>query len=72
MASWAARTGLPQEGVAALQESGLWRYGAALTAHTLKGDERAAALDRWAAHVHQVPRQHSLLPLRCFTQPLLL
>lgn len=46
--------GLPQEGVAALQEAGLWRYAATLTAHTLKGDERAAALERWAAHVHQV------------------
>ncbi|BDA45713.1 probable WD repeat-containing protein 11 at C-terminar half [Coccomyxa sp. Obi] len=45
--------GLPQEGVAALQEAGLWRYAATLTAHTLKGDERSAALDRWAAHVHQ-------------------
>lgn len=31
--------GLPQEGVAALQEAGLWRYAATLTAHTLKGDE---------------------------------
>ncbi len=40
--------GLPQEGVAALQEAGLWRYAATLTAHTLKGDERSAALDRWA------------------------
>ena len=50
---WCA--GLPQEGVAALQEAGLWRYAATLTAHTLKGDERAAALERWAAHVHQVP-----------------
>ena len=48
------RAGLPQEGVAALQEAGLWRYAATLTAHTLKGDERAAALERWAAHVHQV------------------
>lgn len=28
--------GLPQEGVAALQEAGLWRYAATLTAHTLK------------------------------------
>ena len=46
--------GLPQEGVAALQEAGLWRYAATLTAHTLKGGERAAALERWAAHVHQV------------------
>ena len=41
--------------MAALQEAGLWRYAATLTAHTLKGDERAAALERWAAHVHQVP-----------------
>ena len=49
-----AHAGLPQEGVAALQEAGLWRYAAVLTAHTLKGDERAAALDRWAGHVHQV------------------
>lgn len=40
--------------MAALQEAGLWRYAATLTAHTLKGDERAAALERWAAHVHQV------------------
>ena len=28
--------------MAALQEAGLWRYAATLTAHTLKGDERAA------------------------------
>ena len=51
--SW-LRAGLPQEGVTALQEAGLWRYAATLTAHTLKGNERAAALERWAAHIHQV------------------
>ena len=45
--------------MAALQEAGLWRYAATLTAHTLKGDERAAALERWAAHVHQVRFPHT-------------
>ena len=45
--------------MAALQEAGLWRYAATLTAHTLKGDERAAALERWAAHVHQVRFAHT-------------
>ncbi len=55
--------GLPQEGVAALQEAGLWRYAATLTAHTLKGDERSAALDRWAAHVQQARRGGGTLTL---------
>ena len=45
--------------MAALQEAGLWRYAATLTAHTLKGDECAAALERWAAHVHQVRFAHT-------------
>ena len=47
------RAGLPNEAVAALQEAGLWRYAATLVAHALSGDERAAALERWAAHIHQ-------------------
>jgi hypothetical protein len=49
--------------VAALQEAGLWRYAATLTAHTLKGDERSAALDRWAAHVQQARRGGGTLTL---------
>ncbi|KAK9845313.1 hypothetical protein WJX81_003317 [Elliptochloris bilobata] len=45
--------GLPNEAVAALQEAGLWRYASTLAAHQLSGNERAAALERWAAHIHQ-------------------
>ena len=63
--SW-LRAGLPQEGVTALQEAGLWRYAATLTAHTLKGNERAAALERWAAQVHEVcPPANSRLISAC-------
>jgi len=36
-----------------LQEAGLWRYAATLAAGALAPGPRAAALDRWAAHVHQ-------------------
>ncbi len=34
-----------------LQDSGLWHYAAALIANRLHGADRAAALERWAAHV---------------------
>ncbi len=47
-------TGLPQEGATLLQEAGLWRYAATLAANMLSGDERAASLERWATHLHQV------------------
>ncbi len=39
--------------MAALQEAGLWRYAATLAARALSGDEKAAALERWALHIHQ-------------------
>ncbi|KAI8463507.1 MAG: hypothetical protein J3K34DRAFT_443722, partial [Monoraphidium minutum] len=38
------------DAVAALQEEGLWRLAANLTARGLRGTERAAALQRWAHH----------------------
>lgn len=43
--------GLYSEAVAQLQECGLWRYAASLTAHALSGTDRAVALSRWAVHV---------------------
>lgn len=51
--------GLPNEAVAVLQEAGLWRYAATLAALQLSGDEKAAALERWAAHIHQA-RPHRI------------
>ena len=42
-----------------LQEAGLWRYAATLAALQLSGDEKAAALERWAAHIHQA-RPHRI------------
>ncbi|KAK9829709.1 hypothetical protein WJX72_007460 [[Myrmecia] bisecta] len=45
--------GLPQEAVALLQEAGLWKYASTLAANTLTGGDQAAALERWAAHIHQ-------------------
>lgn len=33
------------------QDAGLWRYAASLTAASLRGTERAQALQRWAHHV---------------------
>ena len=49
--------GLAAEAVSVLQDAGLWRYAATLAAGSLPPGPRAAALDRWAAHVHQVCRQ---------------
>ena len=46
--------GLPQEAAGALAEAGLWRYAAVLVAARLRGDERAALLERWATHIDQV------------------
>ena len=37
-----------------LQEAGMWRYAATLTAQALSAPERAASLERWAAHKQQV------------------
>lgn len=42
------------EAVNVLQDNGLWKYAATLAAHALKRDEQAAALERWAVHIHQV------------------
>ena len=42
-----------------LMDAGLWRYAATLAAHALPRDEQATALERWAAHIHQV--QHATL-----------
>ena len=39
-----------------LQEAGMWRYAATLTAQTLEPAERSAALERWATHKHQACR----------------
>ena len=36
-----------------LQEAGMWRYAATLTAQALSAPERAASLERWAAHKQQ-------------------
>lgn len=41
-----------------LQEAGLWRYATTLAALQLSGDEKAAALERWAAHIHQARPHH--------------
>ncbi|KAG2490001.1 hypothetical protein HYH03_011468 [Edaphochlamys debaryana] len=46
--------GLHAEAALILQEAGLWRYAAALAAHSLSGAERAAALQRWSDHVATV------------------
>ena len=46
--------GLASEAVALLQEGHLWRYASTLAAHRLQGGQQAAALERWAAHIHQV------------------
>ncbi len=46
--------GLASEAVALLQEGHLWRYASTLAAHRLRGEQQAAALERWAAHIHQV------------------
>ena len=46
--------GLASEAVALLQEGHLWRYASTLAAHRLQGAQQAAALERWAAHIHQV------------------
>ena len=46
--------GLASEAVALLQEGHLWRYASTLAAHRLQGEQQAAALERWAAHIHQV------------------
>ena len=38
-----------------LQEAGMWRYAATLTAQALaEPAERSAALERWAVHRQQV------------------
>ena len=42
------------EAVTLLQDAGLWSYAATLAAHALRRDEQAAALERWAAYIHQV------------------
>ncbi|KAL4422261.1 hypothetical protein ABPG75_008458 [Micractinium tetrahymenae] len=44
-------TGQHADAASLLQDSGLWRYASALAAHSLRGAERAAALERWAGHV---------------------
>ena len=46
--------GLASEAVSLLQEGHLWRYASTLAAHRLQGEQQAAALERWAAHIHQV------------------
>ena len=46
--------GIPREAAEVLQEAGMWRYAATLTAQALSAPERAASLERWAAHKHQV------------------
>lgn len=40
-----------------LQEAGMWRYAATLTAQALSVPERAASLERWAAHKQQARLQ---------------
>ncbi|GIL67204.1 hypothetical protein Vafri_20629, partial [Volvox africanus] len=43
--------GLNAEAALVLQESGMWRLAAVMTAHFLTGTERAQTLQRWALHV---------------------
>ncbi|GLI63490.1 hypothetical protein VaNZ11_006472, partial [Volvox africanus] len=43
--------GLHAEAALVLQESGMWRLAAVMTAHFLTGTERAQTLQRWALHV---------------------
>ena len=49
-----AVSGLPAQAVGVLQDGGLWRYGATLTASALAPAHAAAALERWAGHVQTV------------------
>lgn len=51
MSQHGVTAGLAQEAVNLLQDAGLWDYAATLTAVSLKGQERAQALVRWAYHV---------------------
>lgn len=44
-------SGLPQDAVDLLQDSGLWRYAATLTASRLDGVDHAHSCQRWAQHV---------------------
>ncbi|KAI3424707.1 hypothetical protein D9Q98_008096 [Chlorella vulgaris] len=43
-------TGQFADATALLQDGGLWRYAAVLMAHSLRGSERAAPMERWATH----------------------
>ena len=46
--------GLHIEAVTVLQDSGLWQCSATLAAQALPRSQQAAALERWASHIHQV------------------
>lgn len=43
--------GLDADAVTLLQEAGMWRHAAVLTARALSGTERAQALSHWSNHV---------------------
>lgn len=45
-----------------LQESGLFRYAATLTAIALKGGDQAIPLERWANHIQQASMTCHALP----------